>query len=208
MTTIMISVRLDENLLAEVDTYAFAKAKTRSEALETLLYVGLGAHGSLSSRQPAWEAKEVARIAVDYYRGMASMFEAHNWPERGALMLPNVERRVKERYKSVAQFVEHHAFAAPEDFQRNLPKPSSSDAQIISKTTFNAEPQRKGMRDLVRKYGLNKAEVCSAFAEGLKAGQIKWKNNTSNLSPETYADAVWRDGIKKGWLNDMPVNTM
>ena len=64
------------------------------------------------------------------------------------------------------------------------------------------------MRDLVRKYGLNKAEVCSAFAEGLKAGQIKWKNNTSNLSPETYADAVWRDGIKKGWLNDMPVNTM
>ncbi|HEY0026785.1 MAG TPA: hypothetical protein VGC35_02850 [Allosphingosinicella sp.] len=36
------------------------------------------------------------------------MFEAHEWPERGADMMRKVQTRVKESYGSVAAFVAQH----------------------------------------------------------------------------------------------------
>jgi hypothetical protein len=204
MATTMISTRLDENLLAEIDTYAAAKDKTRSEAIASLLLAGLAAQGGVSERLPGWDAKEIARIAYEYYRGMAPMFEAHNWPERGSQMLPSVQRRVSENYGSIEQFMNFHNAQEPEEFQKDLPKgpviESAPTDQVFSVLPTKVPKQRDHMRELVRKHGLNKEAVCAAFAEALRSGRVRWKNNTTNYSAEKYADAVWRDGEIKGWL--------
>ena len=202
MATVMISTRLDENLLAEIDTFAAAKDKTRSDAIGSLLLAGLVTKGNVNERLPGWDSKEIARIAVEYYRGMAAMFEAHNWPERGARMLPSVQRKVADQYDSIQRFIDIHEAQEPEEFQKGLPKSWQGIAPIEQPWPPTPAKQRDFMRDLVKKHGLSKEVVCAAFAEALKAGLVKWKNNTSNYSPEKYADAVWRDGEIKGWLAD------
>ena len=205
MTSVVISTRIDEDLLAEIDTFAAAKDKTRSEAIVLLLRSGLTAKGSTNERTAGWDAKEIARIAVDYYSGMAPMFEAHDWPERGAQMLPNVQRRVGEHYGSVQKFIDHHAACEPQDIQKNLQPKERVVHQAAQPWSARPVMQRDAMRDLVRKHGLVKETVCASFADGLRSGQIRWKNNTVNFTPEKYADAVWRDGEIKGWLaNSLP----
>jgi hypothetical protein len=204
MVTTMISTRIDENLLAEIDTFAAAKDKTRTEAIGTLLFAGLAAQGGISERQPGWDAKEIARIAYEYYRGLAAMFEAHDWPERGSQMLPCVQRRVLEKYGSVEKFIDFHATLKPEEFQRDLPKKQAMQSAlmdpVLEPLSAKIPKQRDYMRGLVRTHGLNKEPVCAAFAEALLSGQVSWKNNTSEYSPKKYADAVWRDGEIRGWL--------
>jgi hypothetical protein len=202
MVTTMISTRIDENLLAEIDTFAAAKDKTRTEAIGSLLLAGLAAQGGISERLPGWDAKEIARIAYEYYRGLAAMFEAHDWPERGSQMLPCVQRRVVEEYGSVEKFIDFHATQKPEEFQKDLPKRQAGQGSVMGSVVeprlAKASKQRAYMRGLVRKHGLDKEPVCAAFAEALLSGQVSWKNKTSK--PEKYADAVWRDGEIKGWL--------
>lgn len=202
MPTAMISTRLDENLIAEIDTFAAAHSMTRSEAIASLLQAGLGAPSSASQRLPGWDAKEIARIAYEYYRGLAAMFEAHNWPERGSQMLPNVQRRVTEEYGSVEQFVDFHAAQKPLDFQKEMASKLNFESTAIGREMDSARPsqQRDYMRELVRRHGLSKERVCADFAEALRSGKVRWKNNTTNFSAEKYADAVWRDGEIKGWL--------
>ncbi len=204
MVTTMISTRIDENLLAEVDTFAAAKEKTRTEAIGSLLLAGLAAQGGISERLPGWDAKEIARIAYEYYRGLAAMFEAHDWPERGSGMLPCVQRRVVEEYGSVEKFIDFHATQKPEEFQKDLSKKQAVQGAVmdpvVESWSAKIPKQRDYMRGLVRKHGLNKEPVCAAFAEALISGQVSWKNNTSKYSPEKYADAVWRDGEIRGWL--------
>lgn len=202
MATMMISTRLDEELLAEIDTYATAKGKSRSEAIVSLLHAGLGASGGGAQRLPGWDAREIARIAYEYYRGLAAMFDAHNWPERGSQMLPVVQRRVMETYGSVEQFVEFHALQKPHDFQKDLASKLIGDVTAMDKElqVTRVSTQRDYMRELVRKHGLNKEPVCAAFAEALRSGRVRWRNNSTNSSAEKYADAVWRDGEIKGWL--------
>lgn len=199
MATVMISTRIDENLLAEIDTVAAAKDKTRSEAIASLLLAGLAAQGGVNERPPGWDAKEIARIAVEYYRGLAAMFEAHNWPERGSRMLPCVQRRVAEEYGSVEQFIDYHSEQTPEEFQKELSKSQPASSMVAEPWLTKTPKQRDFMRELVKKHGLNKEPVCSAFAEALRLGQVSWKNRAQ--SPEKYADAVWRDGEIKGWFH-------
>lgn len=204
MATTMISTRIDENLLAEIDTFAAAKDKNRTEAIGSLLLAGLASQGGISERLPGWDAKEIARIAYEYYRGLVAMFEAHDWPERGSRMLPCVQRRVVEEYISVEKFINFHDTQKPEEFQKDLPKKKAVQGAVrdvtVEPMSAKKWKQRDHMRELVRKHGLNKEPVCATFAEALLSGQVNWKNNASNYSPEKYADAVWRDGEIKGWL--------
>ncbi len=204
MATIMISTRIDENLLAEIDTYAAAKDKTRTEMIGSLLLAGLAAQGGVNERLPGWDAKEIARVAVEYYRGLAAMFEANNWPERGAQMLPCVQRRVAEEYDSVEKFIDFHAAQKPEEFRMSLAKkqtiPHTAKDTEVEPWPTKTSGQRDFMRDLVKKHGLNKEVVCANFAEALQSGEVSWKNNTTNSTPEKYADAVWHDGRMKGWF--------
>lgn len=61
---------------------------------------------------PGGDAQAIWRISADHYGSALAMFEAHQWPERGADMMRKVQTRVKEHYGSVAAFVEHHEKAA------------------------------------------------------------------------------------------------
>lgn len=60
-------------------------------------------------RAPGWDAKEISRIARDSYGGLRQMFEKHDWPERGAAMMPAQQSRVAEEYGSIEAFVRKHS---------------------------------------------------------------------------------------------------
>jgi hypothetical protein len=62
--------------------------------------------------------------------------------------------------------------------------------------------QRDKMRDLYKQYNGNKQMVCRAYAAAERAGLVKRVRNSQNMSAEDYADPLWKDGIKKGWLTD------
>jgi hypothetical protein len=108
MGKIAVSTRIEESLLAEIDNFAHSQDKTRSDVIESLLREGLLQFGVSLDRLPGWDAKEISRVAVEHYGGMAGMFEKHKWPERGASMMPKVQMRVKQQYESVEKFVKEH----------------------------------------------------------------------------------------------------
>jgi hypothetical protein len=60
--------------------------------------------------------------------------------------------------------------------------------------------QRAFMRKLVKSLGRDQHEVCAAYAEAERDGQVRRKKNVNGKTPEEYALALWRDGEKKGWL--------
>ncbi len=61
--------------------------------------------------------------------------------------------------------------------------------------------QRDYMRRLVKHLGRNKQSVCRAYAQGEIKGEVGRDNNASGLSAEQYAEALWADGERKGWLD-------
>lgn len=56
------------------------------------------------ARAPGWDAKLIHAIAAEKFGGLAGMFAHHGWPERGARMLPAVQRHVKAAYGSIEAF--------------------------------------------------------------------------------------------------------
>jgi hypothetical protein len=60
--------------------------------------------------------------------------------------------------------------------------------------------QREFMRQLVESLGRNEYEVCAAYAEAERDGQVKRAKNATGKSPDEYAAALWRDAGQKGWL--------
>ena len=60
--------------------------------------------------------------------------------------------------------------------------------------------QRDMMRRLVKQFGRDKEKVCRAYAAAERDGQVPRGSNVFKLSAEEYADALWRDGERKGWF--------
>ncbi len=60
--------------------------------------------------------------------------------------------------------------------------------------------QRAFMRNLVKSLGFDQYQVCAAYAEAERDGQVRRKRNVNGKTPEEYALALWRDAEKKGWL--------
>ena len=60
--------------------------------------------------------------------------------------------------------------------------------------------QHDYMRELVTSLGYEQLAVCAAYAAAEADGLIARISNVHNRSPEEYALALWRDGVKKGWL--------
>ena len=60
--------------------------------------------------------------------------------------------------------------------------------------------QRDFMRDLVRRLGRNEEAVVRAYAQAEVRGEVRRESNEHGWDAETYARALWRDGVKKGWL--------
>jgi hypothetical protein len=60
--------------------------------------------------------------------------------------------------------------------------------------------QRDVMRELVKRHGMNRDVVVAAYARAERNGDVKRERNTHGTDPETYARALWADGVTKGWL--------
>jgi hypothetical protein len=57
------------------------------------------------------------------------------------------------------------------------------------------------MRELVRRLGSDRVAVCSAFAKAERDGIVQRRSNKYALTPEQYADRLWKNGVYRGWLN-------
>ena len=60
--------------------------------------------------------------------------------------------------------------------------------------------QRDVMRDLERRYGMNRDRVVAAYADAERRGEAPRRRNKSGLSTDEYARPLWADGVKKEWL--------
>jgi hypothetical protein len=60
--------------------------------------------------------------------------------------------------------------------------------------------QRDMMRELIRRLGQDEEAIVREYAKAERAGRVDRKSDLHSLSAEDYARALWRDGLKKGWL--------
>lgn len=60
--------------------------------------------------------------------------------------------------------------------------------------------QRDYMRLLNRQKGGVEALIIEAYAIAERKGVVVRKSNKYNLSAESYARALFKDGIRKGWI--------
>jgi hypothetical protein len=67
-------------------------------------------------------------------------------------------------------------------------------------TIPNYRFQRDAMREAFNKYSGEKEKTIKAYAWLEEKGYAPRKNNSHNFSARYYAEALFNDGIKKGWL--------
>ena len=62
----------------------------------------------MAERTPGWDAKAISEIAERVYGGYPKMFEHHNWPERGTLLMTSAPKNIIRDYGSIEKFVSAH----------------------------------------------------------------------------------------------------
>ena len=60
--------------------------------------------------------------------------------------------------------------------------------------------QREFMRELYQRFGGNRPDVVQHYASAERDGIVNRKRNMNQQTPEQYAEALFADGIAKGWL--------
>lgn len=61
--------------------------------------------------------------------------------------------------------------------------------------------QREYMAKLVERYGMDEERVVREYASAEERGEVERKSNTHGWTANQYARALWRDGVRKGWIN-------
>jgi len=61
--------------------------------------------------------------------------------------------------------------------------------------------QRDYMRTLYQRHRCSEADIVRAYADGERNGIVHRNQNKYNLTPESYAKALYKDGTKKGWID-------
>jgi hypothetical protein len=56
------------------------------------------------------------------------------------------------------------------------------------------------MRDLYGRLGGDHARVVAAYVAAERSGEVQRSSNVRGMHPEEYAERLYQDGIKKGWL--------
>ena len=69
------------------------------------------------------------------------------------------------------------------------------EVPVVARTT-----QRDVMRELDRRFGGDHDKVVAAYAAAERRGDVMRASNVHDMTPEEYAQALYRDGVKKGWL--------
>ncbi|NTU54507.1 MAG: hypothetical protein HGA97_12605 [Chlorobiaceae bacterium] len=64
--------------------------------------------------------------------------------------------------------------------------------------------QRDYMWVLYQKFGNREYELVSGYAEAERQGFVQRVRNQAELNSEQYARALYRDGIRKEWLQQAP----
>ena len=64
----------------------------------------------------------------------------------------------------------------------------------------NPISQRDYMRGLLLQFGRDRDTVCTAYAEAERNGIVQRRKNVNDTSAEGYATALWKDGVRRGWL--------
>ena len=60
--------------------------------------------------------------------------------------------------------------------------------------------QRGKMRELFARYKGDVEATVSAYAKAEEKGEVERKSNSHKWGSLTYAKALMRDGMRKGWL--------
>jgi hypothetical protein len=61
--------------------------------------------------------------------------------------------------------------------------------------------QHEYMVKLVERYGMDKERVVREYANAEERGDVERKSNTHGWTANQYACALWRDGVRKGWIS-------
>ena len=62
--------------------------------------------------------------------------------------------------------------------------------------------QRDVMRRIYYEYDGEKTAVVQAYAQAERNGEVLRKRNEHGLTPEEYAEWLFRDGERKGWIQE------
>jgi len=58
------------------------------------------------------------------------------------------------------------------------------------------------MRTLYHAFGDNEPALVKAYAEAERAGKVWRGSNSHHLTAEKYAERLYYDGIRKGWIKE------
>jgi hypothetical protein len=59
------------------------------------------------------------------------------------------------------------------------------------------------MLTLINRYGMNEERVVREYADAEARGEVDRKSNSRGYTAEQYARALWRDGVRKGWIGSV-----
>ncbi len=60
--------------------------------------------------------------------------------------------------------------------------------------------QREKMREPAAKHGGDREAIVRAYAEAERRGEVRRESNSHKITPLAYAEALYNDGVRKGWL--------
>jgi hypothetical protein len=108
------------------------------------------------------------------------------------------EERVRE-YGSVEK--DSPSFVSAEGRGSFLSKEEQDEiVNTLGDSVRNYRYQRDAMREVFRKYNGDRDKAIMAYAWLEENSYAPRKNNTHNFGSMYYAEALYNDGVKKGWL--------
>jgi hypothetical protein len=138
------------------------------------------------------------RVSQETYNGLKTMIEN----SYGKTINAVIERFLREEgVVPIEQNTEKVAELKETNSQNSFNEnEESAIRKILGDSIPNYRFQRDAMRDVFSKYNGKKTKVIKAYAWLEEKGYAPRKNNAHNFSSTYYAEALYNDGIKKGWL--------
>jgi hypothetical protein len=62
--------------------------------------------------------------------------------------------------------------------------------------------QRDCMRSLYQNHKGSEASIIRSYADAERRGLVDRNSNEYDLTPESYAQALYKDGMRKGWIQE------
>ena len=91
-------------------------------------------------------------------------------------------------------------FVSTEDGKSNLNDEDEDMVDMLGDLICNYRYQRDAMRAVFQKFNGDKYKTVKGYKYLEEKGFVKRKNNTHDFNARYYAEALYNDGINKGWL--------